>query len=195
VSGTRTRTFYSWWVVVVAGLGLFFSAAPVVVFSYLRGVLADVPHVLKRAEQRGFLSADLSRRTTLQNCDFFKEIPAECRAYLMKSVIHDWDDDRALQILRNCRRVVPANGALLLVELGLAAPNEPPNGKLIDLVMLVLTGGKERTTEEYAALLQNAGFRLKRVVPTGTDFVIIESIPAQLLWHLVEPEHCVIRVN
>jgi hypothetical protein len=136
-----------------------------------------MPNVLDRAAQRGFLSDDLSSRASLQNCDFFQEIPAGCRAYLMKSVIHDWADDRALQILSNCRRVIPANGALLLVELGLSEPNQPSNGKLIDLVMLVLTGGKERTTEEYAALLQRAGFRLQRVVPTGTDFVIIESIP------------------
>jgi O-methyltransferase domain len=143
----------------------------------LRGVLADLPHVLDRAGQRNFFSGDLSSRATLQNCDFFREIPAGCRAYLMKSVIHDWDDDRALQILSNCRRVIPANGALLLVELGVSEPNEASNGKLIDLVMLVLTGGKERTTEEYAALLQRAGFRLQRVVPTGTDFVIIECIP------------------
>jgi hypothetical protein len=143
----------------------------------LLGVLADVPHVLDRAAQRGFLSGDLSSRATLQNCNFFQEIPAGCRAYLMKSVIHDWDDDQALQILSNCRRVIPANGALQLVELGLSEPNQRSNGKLIDLVMLVLTGGKERTTGEYASLLQRAGFRLQRLVPTGTDFVIIESIP------------------
>jgi len=143
----------------------------------LRGVLADVPHVLQRATQRGFPSDDLSSRATVQNCDFFREIPAGCRAYLMKSVIHDWDDEQALQILNNCRRVIPAN-SVLLVELGLSEPNQPSNGKLIDLVMLVLTGGKERTTAEYAALLQGAGFRLQRVVPTCTDFVIIESVPA-----------------
>src|SRR5262249_16936632 len=141
----------------------------------LRGVLADVPHVLERAAQRGFLSGDLSSRASLENCDFFREIPAGCRAYLMKSVIHDWDDDQPLQILRNCRRVIPANGALLLVELGLDEPNQPSNGKLIDLVMLVLTGGKERTNEEYSSLLQRAGFRLHRVVCTGTDFVLLES--------------------
>jgi len=143
----------------------------------LRGVLGDVPHVLERAKQRGYLSGDLNSRASLQNCDFFQEIPAGCRAYLMKSVIHDWDDDKALQILRNCRRAVPANGALLLVEMGLSEANQPSAGKFIDLIMLVLTGGKERTTEEYAALLGRAGFRLQRVVPTVTDFVIIEAIP------------------
>ena len=144
----------------------------------LRGVLADLPHVLDRARQRGFLGGELSSRTILQNCNFFEAIPSGTRAYLMKSVIHDWDDDQALQILNNCRRAIPANGALLLVELGLSEPNQPSNGKLVDLLMLVLTGGRERTTEEYGTLLQRAGFRLQRVVPTGTDFVILESIPA-----------------
>ena len=144
----------------------------------LRGVLADLPHVLDRARQRCFLSRELSSRTTLLDCNFFEAIPSGTRAYLMKSVIHDWDDDQALQILKNCRRAIPANGALLLVELGLSELNQPSNGKLVDLLMLVLTGGRERTTEEYGKLLLRTGFRLQRVVPTGTDFVIIESIPA-----------------
>ena len=144
----------------------------------LRGVLADVPHVLERARQRGYLSGDLASRAAIQPCNFFETIPSGTRAYLMKSVIHDWDDDQALQILNNCRRAIPANGALLLVERGLSEPNQPSNGKLVDLLMLVLTGGRERTTEEYGTLLQRSGFRLQRVVPTGTDFVIIEAIPA-----------------
>src|SRR5215470_15353102 len=143
----------------------------------LRGVLADVPHVLERARQRGFLSGDLAPRTTMQPCDFFKEVPSGTRAYLMKSVIHDWDDQQALQILANCRRAVPADGALLLVELGLCEPNERSGGKIMDLFMLVLTGGRERTADEYRALFARAGFRLNRVIPTGTDFVILEALP------------------
>jgi hypothetical protein len=82
----------------------------------LRGVLADVPHVLERARQRGYLSGDLASRATMQPCNFFEAIPSGTRAYLMKSVIHDWDDDQSLQILANCRGAVPADGALLLVE-------------------------------------------------------------------------------
>ena len=142
------------------------------------GVLADVPHVLDRARERGFLSGELATRTSLQACNFFEAIPAGSRAYLMKSVIHDWDDDEALQILRKCRKVIPENGALLLLEMGLSAPNQPSIGKVIDLFMLVLTGGLERTVEEYRDLLARASFRLNRVVPTSTDFVILESLPA-----------------
>lgn len=143
----------------------------------LRGVLADVPHVLDRARERGFLGGEVASRTTMQPCNFFEEIPFGTHAYLMKSIIHDWDDEQCLQILRNCRRAVPPNGALLIVEMGLSEANQPSMGKITDLFMLVLTGGKERTTEEYSALLDRAGFRLNRVVPTGTDFVIFESVP------------------
>ena len=142
----------------------------------LRGVLADVSHVLERARQRGYLSGDLESRATMQPCNFFEAIPSGTRAYLMKSVIHDWDDDQSLQILANCRRAVPADGALLLVELGLSEPNQPSGGKIIDLFMLVLTGGRERTPDEYRSLLARAGFRLNRVVPTGSDFVILEAL-------------------
>lgn len=147
------------------------------VHKTISGVLADVPHVLDRARERGFLSGELTARTSLQVCDFFEAIPAGSRAYLMKSVIHDWDDDKALRILRNCRKVVPENGALLLLEMGLSEPNQPSIGKVIDLFMLVLTGGLERTVDEYRDLLARASFRLSRVVPTGTDFILLESLP------------------
>ncbi len=145
----------------------------------LRGVLADQPHVLERARQRGFLGGELAARIALQDCDFFREVPSGCRAYLMKNVIHDWDDCRARDILVNCRRAVPANGVLLLVEWGLSEANLPSTGKLSDLVMLVLTGGKERTIEEYRALLASGGFRLNQVIPTAAELAIIEAIPTQ----------------
>jgi hypothetical protein len=143
----------------------------------LCGVLADVPHVLDRARERGFLSGEIAPRASLQPCNFFEAIPFGSRAYLMKSVIHDWGDAKALQILRNCRKVVPENGALLLLEMGLSEPNQPSLSKAIDLYMLILTGGLERTVDEYRELLAHAGLCLNRVVPTGTDFVIFESLP------------------
>ena len=96
---------------------------------------------------------------------------------MMKSVIHDWDDDRAGEILANCRRVVPADGALLLVEWALTEGNLDSQGKLYDVVMLVNTGGKERTVEEYRQLLARAGFRINEVVRTSSDFNIIEALP------------------
>lgn len=144
----------------------------------LQGVLADLPHVLERARERGLLSGELEGRAKMQVCDFFREIPSGCRAYVMKSVIHDWDDEKAHKILSNCRRAVPNDGALLLVEFGLAEGNQPSPGKLIDVAMLVLTGGRERTTDEYRDLLGSAGFRLNRAVPTPTGMMIIEALPA-----------------
>jgi C-methyltransferase len=142
----------------------------------LRGTLMELEHVLQRAREAPFLSGDLSGRVSFVACDFFNGVPAECRAYLMKSVIHDWDDDSALEILRRCRRAVPADGALLLVEHSIGDPNTPTPGKAADLVMLVGTGGKERTVDEYAALLAKSGFRLNQAV-SDADTLILESLP------------------
>ena len=95
----------------------------------------------------------------------------------MKSVIHDWDDERARQILVNCRRAVSDDGVLLLVELALAGSNLPCPGKVTDIAMMVLTGGMERTVDEYRALLAGARFRVDRVAPIAGGFAIIESRP------------------
>jgi SAM-dependent methyltransferase len=147
-------------------------------YQGLSGVLADLPHVLERAKQRGFLGGELEARSTMQPCDFFREVPAGCRAYLLKHVIHDWDDEGALPILANCRRAVPPDGALLLVEWILSEGNDPSVGKLTDVVMLIMTGGKERAIEEFRQLLANAGFRLNRIIPTSYEVSIIEALPS-----------------
>jgi O-methyltransferase domain/Dimerisation domain len=144
----------------------------------LRGVLADLPHVLERAQERAFLGGELEARSAMQPCDFLREVPSGCRAYVMKHVIHDWDDEHAHIILGNCRRAVPRDGALVLVEWALPEGNLPSAGKLLDVVMLLMTGGKERTVEEYDELLARAGFRLNQVVPTSTDLSIIEALPS-----------------
>jgi hypothetical protein len=142
----------------------------------LTGILADLDHVVERARQRGFLSGELASRASFAPCDFFREIPAGSRAYVMKSVIHDWDEESAIKILRNCRRAVPNNGALLLVEMALGESNAPSAGKAADLIMLVNTGGKERTIDEYRALLAHGGFRLNHAVTAG-DNLILEALP------------------
>src|SRR5580700_4115520 len=142
----------------------------------LRGVLADLPHTVERATHCGFLGGELAARGSMQPCDFFREVPSGCRAYVMKHVIHDWDDERAQNILANCRRAVPADGVLLLVEWVLPEGNAPSAGKFADVVMLLMTGGKERTLEEYRQLLRRAGFRLNQVIPTSPDLGIIEAL-------------------
>jgi hypothetical protein len=89
----------------------------------LRGVLADQPDVLERAKARGFLAGELDARSSMLPCDFLREVPSGFRAYVMKHVIHDWDDERAHTILVNCRRAVPADGALLLDQ-SVGCPNK-----------------------------------------------------------------------
>jgi len=143
----------------------------------LRGVLADQEHVLARAREHGYLGGDLAARTTMEPCNFFEHVPPGCRAYLMKSVIHDWDDDQARTILSNCRKAIPADGVLLLVEWELFGENVPSQGKFIDIVMLILTGGRERSVDEYRELLASTGFRLSKVVPTAAQFAVIEAFP------------------
>jgi hypothetical protein len=143
----------------------------------LRGVLADQEHVLDRARERGYLGSDLESRSTMEPCNFFEHVPPGCRAYLMKNVIHDWDDDQARIILANCRKAIPADGVLLLAEWDMLRENIPSNGKFLDIVMLILTGGRERSVDEYRELLASAGFRLGKVVPTAAQFAVIEAFP------------------
>jgi O-methyltransferase len=152
----------------------------------VHGTLADLPHVLERARDRGFLGGQLQARSEVRPCDFFKEVPSGCRAYLMKSVIHDWDDPQAHQILVNCRRAIPENGVLLLVELTLPEDNVPSLGRFVDIAMMVLTGGRERSTQEYRELLADAAFRLNRVITVPAEFgkgdlSIIEATPTAAL--------------
>jgi hypothetical protein len=108
--------------------------------------------------------------------DFFAAVP-EGDACLLKFVLHDWDDDRACRILQTCRRALPANGRLLVVECLLPPANEPGYVRYLDLNMLVLASGRERSEEEYAALFETAGFALARTVPTRADISVIEGRP------------------
>jgi hypothetical protein len=144
----------------------------------LRGVLADQQHVLDRAHEHQFLAGDLADRGSMEPCNFFESVPTGCRAFVMKSIIHDWDDDRARLILTNCRKAIPSDGVLLLVELSIGDANVPTFGKFIDIAMLSLSGGRERTEAEYATLLASAGFRLNRVIPINSQFDIVEALPA-----------------
>jgi len=144
----------------------------------LSGALADQTHVLEGARQRGFLSGDLAGRARFELCDFFQSIPSGCRAYLMKNVIHDWDDERARQILLNCRQAVPNDGVLLLVEYRLGEDNVPSLGKTLDDVMLTVNGGKQRNLHEHENLLASGGFRLNRTIPVFGEIMILEALPA-----------------
>jgi len=146
-------------------------------YPALQGVLADQAQVLERARQREFWSQDLAGRVRFDATDFFQAVPAGCRAYLMKYIIHDWNDEQARRILLNCRSAIPDDGVLLLVEYGLGGKNAPSVGKAIDMVMLTITGGRERTVGEHRELLASAGFRLNQTIPLAGDNMILEAQP------------------
>ena len=142
----------------------------------VRGVLFEQAHVLPGARQ--YLdAAGLGERCELVAGDFFASVAAGGDAYVLKWIVHDWDDEHALRILERCRQAMPATSRLLMVETVIPPGNDPSSGKLADLAMLVWTGGKERTEAEYRALLGAAGLKLTRVVPTRSSLSVIEAVP------------------
>jgi ubiquinone/menaquinone biosynthesis C-methylase UbiE len=142
----------------------------------LKGVLFDQPYVIERAKR--FLEAEgVLERCQLAAGNFFESVSEGGDAYILKHIIHDWDDERAIAILKQCHKVMPDNGKLLVAEQVIPPGNEPFMGKLLDLNMLVMTpGGRERTEAEYRALFEKAGFKLTRIVSTQEDVSIIEGI-------------------
>lgn len=143
----------------------------------LRGVLFDRPHVVSDAVT--LLDAGgVSARVTIEAGNFFERVPAGGDAYLLSHIIHDWNEEQCLTILGHCRKAMTSDGRLLIVETVLPPGDTPHQGKVQDMVMLVLPGGQERTEAEYAALLDKAGFRLRRIVPTESVVSIVEAVPA-----------------
>ena len=140
----------------------------------IRGVLFDLPHVIATAGER-IEAQGLSGRCELQSGDFFQAVPAGADVHVLKQIIHDWDDERAMLLLRNCHRAMVPGGRLLLVEMVIPDDNHPSVAKAMDLNMLVLLGGRERTGEEYRSLLANAGFHMARIIPTHSPFSMIEA--------------------
>src|SRR5262249_39722037 len=110
--------------------------------------------------------------------DFFAQIPEGADAYVLAQILHDWDDERCVAILRQVRRAMPSHGKLLIVELVLPEGNEPFFGKWLDLHMLVVVGGRERTVAEYARLFRSAGLELSRAVSTHAEQSVVEAVPA-----------------
>jgi hypothetical protein len=142
----------------------------------VRGVVFDAPHVVAGA-QKAIREEGLADRCRAEGGDFFKAVPAGADAYLMMHIIHDWPDDKAATILKLCRKGVNPGGKLLVVDSVVAPPGEPDMAKVLDLEMLVLPGGKERTEPEFAALFATAGWKLTRVVRTQSPKCVIEGVP------------------
>lgn len=140
----------------------------------LKGVLFDLPHVIERAKDQTE-AAGLSDRCELVGGNFFDAVPEGADVYMMRHIIHDWDDEKSLAISRNCHRAMPSSAKLLIVESVIPPGNEPFGGKFLDLVMLLIPGGKERTEDEYGILLDKAGFELTQVIPTSSEVSIVEA--------------------
>ena len=157
------------------GSGMFLTAM-LNQYPALHGVLFDLPAVADRARS-SILGSDLSGRCGIEGGDFLTSVPAGADAYVMQHIIHDWQDDEAIAILRNCREAMNGDGRILVIEMVIPPANEPCFGKWLDLMMLLI-GGRERTQEEYSRLFWAAGFKLNRVIPTASEVSILEGIRA-----------------
>jgi SAM-dependent methyltransferase len=142
-----------------------------------RGVVCDQPEVVAGARAT-MEAAGVAERCDYAGLDFFQSVPEGADAHVLKWIIHDWDDERALAILRNCRRALADGGRLLLVEAVVPEGNDPSFSKWMDLQMLIMTGGRERAAAEYRALLARAGFEMTAVVPTESPVSIVEAVKA-----------------
>ena len=143
-------------------------------YPQMRGVLFDLDHVIAGAGPL-LAASGVGDRVRTESGDFFKAVPAGGDAYIMKHIIHDWDDARAATILRNIRTAMKPGGRVILLDSVLTPANQPDFGKLIDLEMMLMPGGRERTEEEFRALFASAGFELTRVVPTQSPLSVIEA--------------------
>jgi SAM-dependent methyltransferase len=140
------------------------------------GVLFDQPEVADAARKQ-IAAGGLADRCAVVGGDFFHDTPPGGDLYLLKWIIHDWPDPQAADILRTCRRAMSPDGRLLLIEQVVPAGDTPHPSKVMDFSMLVLLQGRERTRDEYGALLARAGFRLTRVVQTSSPVSVIEAVP------------------
>jgi hypothetical protein len=140
----------------------------------LQGVLFDQAHVVAGADQV-LEAAGVADRCRIESGSFFESVPEGGDAYLLKSIVHDWEDEESSAILRVVRAAMPEGATLLVVERDLGAPNEDAPTKFSDLNMLVGPGGRERTQDEYASLFESTGFRLVGATPTAGTHTVFEG--------------------
>ncbi len=145
--------------------------------SEISGVLFDLPSAMQGAEE--FIEKEgLFNRCNVVAGDFFDSIPEGGNLYILKSIIHDWDEANCLSILKNCHKAMGKRGKLLLIEwLMPEFVDNAPYTVHLDLTMLMVSGGQERTEEEYRTLLDSGGFQLTRIIPTHSGKSLIEGIP------------------
>ena len=120
----------------------------------------------------------MADRCRFEAADFFEVVPGGADAHVLKTVVHDWSDEDSLRLLKRCRSAIAVDGRMLVLEVVVPEGSGPDFSHLMDLNMLVMLGGMERTAREYESLLARAGFRLTRIVPTASPFSVIEAQPA-----------------
>jgi hypothetical protein len=142
------------------------------------GILFDQPQVLAGAEAR-LRAARLSDRCRCIAGDFLEMAPPGADAYILKAILHDWDDERCVRILMNCREAMAPGGRVLAAEMVLGPHCPDPSPYFVDLMMLVAHTGRERTEEEFQALYRAAGLRVTRIIPTASVFSLVEGVGAE----------------
>ena len=141
----------------------------------MRGVLFDLPQVVERgAPMLGAARA----RCELVGGDMFEAVPVGGDAYLLSHIVHDWDEEHCLALLSSCRRAMAPGARLLILEMVVPPGDEMHPSKMLDMLMISFTSGMERSAEEYEELLEHAGFRLERIVPTRSPASVLEAFPA-----------------
>lgn len=145
-------------------------------YPQMQGVLFDLKDIVPGADKR-ISQEGLQSRCRTEHGDFFKAVPEGGDIYFMKHILHDWTDEQAATILRNCRKALGdrRSGKIVLLEFVVPPGNEPHASKIIDIEMLFFPGGRERMEQEWRDLFTSAGFRLKRIVPTKSPFSVIEA--------------------
>lgn len=146
-------------------------------YPQMRGIVCDLPYIEKQAAER-IQAAGAAGRCGFEAGDFFERTPQGADAHLLKFILHDWNDEDSIRILKSCRAALPPNGRLLVIEVVVPEENRLDFSHWMDLNMLVMTGGQERTAGEYESLLRRGGFRLEKIVPTAGPFSVIEGKPA-----------------
>jgi len=145
-------------------------------YPSMKGILFDLGHVTGRAKEK-LKTAGLAERCTVIEGSFFESVPAGADAYVFRHIIHDWTDEQCAQILGHCRKVIPAEGKLLIADCVVPAGNEPCMSKNMDITMLAFPGGQERTEAEFRSLLKASGFKLESITPTATMIHVVEAKP------------------
>ncbi len=145
----------------------------------LTGTLFDQPHVIEASGALGD-RPEIAPRCRMVAGDFFQDVPSGADAYLVKWILHDWDDEAAVEILSSCRRAMQAQSRLIVVEHLIGPAEARTLATLMDLHMMVVTGGKVRTESDHARLFEEAGLRIVSVVPTSSPLWVIEGTPSEL---------------